>query len=76
MAPGVRCIDCEILATGVFIRECFLSALTSALVHGRQLARHATLPNVLRPIEKMLLIVSTQDVTRLAIGAFGPNIIQ
>ena len=60
MAPGVRCIDCEILATEVFIRECFLSAMTSALVHGRHLARHATLPIVLRLMEKMLLIVSTQ----------------
>ena len=69
MAPGVRCIDCEILATEVFIRECFLSAMTSVLVHGRHLARHATLPIVLRLMEKMLLIVSTQR-TRLAIGAF------
>jgi hypothetical protein len=49
MAPGVRFIDSEILATGVFFRECFLSALTSAPVHGRHLAGD---PFVIRTIEK------------------------
>ena len=37
MAPGVRFIDFEILATGVFFFECALRSLTCCLVQATRL---------------------------------------